>query len=188
VAVLAGQPEHASGGPQPEQGIDLQQPGDHLNTRGPDLTGLGAAPGRGAHLERDLLRWIVRQVGLLAHRFAAVGGDQLPGVEDLHHRRGLSGVHSAAEVPPGHRVQGLADLAWMSGPTLPTDHVASTKCVRGNGLSASASTAANTVAGAAPPNGRHDRAPATSRHHTSACSCICCGETNSRPRQNESRT
>jgi hypothetical protein len=81
----------------------------------------------------------------------------------------------------------LPTLTWMSGPILPVDQEASTNGLRGSGCSAWASTAANTEAGAAPPNGRHWRCPATSRHHTRACCCMCCSDVNSRPRQKLSR-
>ena len=79
-------------------------------------------------------------------------------------------------------------LTWMSGPIVARDHVASTKRLCGKGFSSPASTAWNTVSGLAPPNGRHEREPATSVHHTSAACCIAAIEVNSRPRQNESRT
>src|SRR4051812_41012543 len=54
----------------------------------------------------------------------------------------------------------LPTLTWMSGPTLPVDHVANTNGLAGNGVSVSASAAANTAAGAAPSSGRHARVPA----------------------------
>jgi hypothetical protein len=77
----------------------------------------------------------------------------------------------------------------MSGPTLAVDQVASTNGRRaGSGSSAWASTAANTLAGAAPESGRQARCPATSLDHRSASVCICWIEANSLPRQNESRT
>ena len=63
-------------------------------------------------------------------------------------------------------------LTWMSGPTLPVDHVASTNGVAGSGPNAGASTAANTTAGAAPSSGRHDRTPATSFDQRTASVCI----------------
>jgi hypothetical protein len=75
----------------------------------------------------------------------------------------------------------------MSGPTVARDQVASTNRRSGNGLSCSASTAWNTANGAAPPNGRQQRLPATFTHHSSAACCICATDVNSRPRQNESR-
>lgn len=45
-SVFAGQTKHTLGGAQPEQGIDLRQPGDDRGTGGADLGGLGAAPVR----------------------------------------------------------------------------------------------------------------------------------------------
>jgi hypothetical protein len=81
----------------------------------------------------------------------------------------------------------VATLAWMSGPTLAVAQLASTNTVAGSASSASASTAANTLAGAAPCSGRHDRWPATCWHQSSAACCSCSSEANSRPRQNESR-
>ena len=58
----------------------------------------------------------------------------------------------------------------------------------GSGLSAGASTAANTTAGAAPSNGRQARAPATSLDQRTAPDCMSYKEVNARPRQKESRT
>jgi len=77
----------------------------------------------------------------------------------------------------------LLTVTWMSGPTLAADHVASTNGVVGGGLNAGASSAANTAAGAAPPSGRHDRAPATSFDQRTASACIASREVNVRPRQ-----
>jgi hypothetical protein len=75
----------------------------------------------------------------------------------------------------------------MSGPTIAVDHVARTNALPGNGCRASASTAANTDAGAAPDSARLERRPATSVHHTTAAACISCSEANWRPRQKLSR-
>jgi hypothetical protein len=53
--------------------------------------------------------------------------------------------------------------------------------VGGSGRSVSASAAANTAAGAAPSNGRHRRAPATSAHQLSAAACMWSRLVNSPP-------
>ena len=75
----------------------------------------------------------------------------------------------------------------MSGPTAGLDHDARTNGLAGNGISAAASTAANTAAGAAPSSPRCAHRPATSVHHVSAAACICATDVNSRPRQKLSR-
>ena len=54
--VLVSQADHALGSAEPVERVVGQQPGDDLLTRGVDGGGLTAAPGRGAHMERDLLR------------------------------------------------------------------------------------------------------------------------------------
>src|SRR5258708_2636074 len=63
--VLVDQAQDPLRGSQPEQGVDRQQIVDHRPTRRSDVGGLGPAPNRGAHMERDLLRRVVRQIGLL---------------------------------------------------------------------------------------------------------------------------
>lgn len=101
-------------------------------------------------------------------------------------------VHRACTRSPinvqGTEYRAPPTFTWMSGPTLPVDQLASTNGVLGSGARAGASTAANTAAGAAPPNGRQARRPATSRAHRIASARICSKPVNSRPRQNESRT
>ena len=92
-------------GAQPEQGVDPQQIGDHGDGVRADLFGLGAAPGRGPHRERDLLRRVVGHVGLLASGLGWVGGDQLTGGEDLHHRERGAGVDLPPDEAPRHRIQ-----------------------------------------------------------------------------------
>ncbi|MGX1480890.1 UNVERIFIED_CONTAM: hypothetical protein RKD50_009698 [Streptomyces canus] len=77
---------------------------------------------------------------------------------------------------------------WISGPTVAVDQRASTNGVGGRGSSSAASNASNTAIGAAPPNGRHFRRPATCWLQVTASDCMCSIEVNSRPRQNESRT
>ena len=108
--VLVGQVQHALRGAQPVQGVVFQQPADQRLAGRADLGGLPAAPRRGAHVERDLLRRVIGQVGLLALRLADMGLDQLPAAEQLHHRGGGPGIEGLADVLPRHRVQALADL------------------------------------------------------------------------------
>ena len=71
--------------------------------------------------------------------------------------------------PPRHTVESVTGLDVNVGTDGARDQVAST-----NGCAAAsaspASAAANTDAGEAPPSGRHDRCPATSRHHATAAS------------------
>ncbi len=81
----------------------------------------------------------------------------------------------------------MPTLTWMSGPTVGVDQEASTNTLRGNGFSSSRSTASNTLSGAAPCNGRHERRPATLSDQSRAARCIASSEANSRPRKNESR-
>ena len=50
---------------------------------------------------------------------------------------------------------------WISSPTSGRDPDASSNRLAGSGISVSASVAANTAAGAAPPSGRHARRPQT---------------------------
>ncbi|MFD2415534.1 hypothetical protein [Amycolatopsis pigmentata] len=107
-------------------------------------------------------------------------------MEELHQRR-LPGIQVGAEEPPRDRVERVPDLGVISGPTLAADQVASTNDSAGNAASALASQTSNTDNGAAPPSGRYDRRPATSRHHVAAAACISGGEVTSHPRQNESR-
>src|SRR5450759_4149795 len=104
------QPQDALGGAEPEQGIDLQQGGDDLTTRRADLFGGVPAPGRGTHVERDPLRRVVLNVGGPATFASHMGGHNLAVVDDLDHVRGRAGVDLLADQPPGHRVQGGADL------------------------------------------------------------------------------
>lgn len=66
----------------------------------------------------------MRLVGLLANLFERLGGDQVPVVEDLHHRLGRTGVDAAAEIAPPHRIQRLADLDVDVRSTMPLDQVA----------------------------------------------------------------
>ena len=108
--MLVGEADHALGGAEPVERVVGQQPGDDLLARGADGGGLAAAPGRGAHVERDLLRRVVTEVGLLAAHLARVGLDQLPADEELHHRGGQPDVGGLADVLPGHRIQHPVDL------------------------------------------------------------------------------
>jgi hypothetical protein len=75
----------------------------------------------------------------------------------------------------------------MSGPTVGVDQEASTNTLRGSGLSSSRSTASNTLSGAAPSSGRHERRPATVSAQSRAAEASASIEANSRPRKNESR-
>lgn len=109
-AVLIGQAEHALGGAQPEQRVLPEEFSDHRDGCPADLGGAGATPGRSPHGERDLLRRVVRHISGLAGRAATMSGDQLPTIEDLHHRGGGTDVHLPADVSPRHRVEGLAHL------------------------------------------------------------------------------
>ena len=85
--VLVGQADDALGGAEPVERVVGEQLADDLLARRADAGGLAAAPGRGPHVERDLLRRVVAEVGLLAAHLAGVGLDQLPADEELHHRR-----------------------------------------------------------------------------------------------------
>ena len=71
--VLVGQPDHALGGAEPVERVVGQQLADDLLAGRADPGGLAAAPGRGPHVERDLLRRVVAEVGLLA-RGPCAGG------------------------------------------------------------------------------------------------------------------
>jgi hypothetical protein len=53
-------------------------------------------------MERDLLRRVIRQVGLLALQLAGMSLDQLPAGEQLHHRGGRPGIEGLADVLPRH--------------------------------------------------------------------------------------
>ena len=108
--MLVSQADHALGSAEPVERVVGQQPGDDLLTGRPDGGGLAAAPGRGAHMERDLLRRVVTEVGLLAADLARVGLDQLAADEELHHCGGQPDVGGLADVLPGHRIQHPVDL------------------------------------------------------------------------------
>ena len=116
--VLVSQAEDTLGGAEPVQGVVFQQPADQRGAGRADLGGSLPAPGRGAHMERDLLRRVVTQVGLLALSLADVGLDQIAAGEQLHRRRGRPGIEGLADVPPRHRVQGPADLDMDVGTDL----------------------------------------------------------------------
>jgi hypothetical protein len=75
LALIDGQSAAALLGAQPVQRVVSQQLGDDLLARRADAGGLAAAPGRGPHVEGDLLRRVVTEVGLLAARLARVGLD-----------------------------------------------------------------------------------------------------------------
>ena len=108
--VLVGQADDALGGAEPVEGVVGEQLADQLLAGRADAGGLPAAPGRGPHVERDLLRRVVAEVGLLAADLAGMGLDQLAADEELHHRRGDADVGGLADVPPRHRVEHLVDL------------------------------------------------------------------------------
>ena len=108
--MLVGQPDHALRGAQPVERVAGQQLADDLLARRADPGGLLAAPGRGPHVERDLLRRVVTEIGLLAAGLARVGLDQLPADEELDHRRGQPHVGGLADVLPWHGVQNPVDL------------------------------------------------------------------------------
>ncbi|MEV0938166.1 hypothetical protein AB0J05_46755 [Streptomyces phaeochromogenes] len=110
VAVLLAQAEHPLGGPEPIEGIDLQELVDHLPAGVPDLRGLAAAPDRRAHLEGNLLGRVVVLVGAFALLKCGMCLDQFALVEDLHHSGGGADIDATADEFPGHRVEGPADL------------------------------------------------------------------------------
>jgi hypothetical protein len=109
-AIPVGQPEHALSGAQPKQCVVAEQVGDDRCGRRTDLAGPVAAPRWTPHGKGDALGRVVRHVGLLAERFTHVGGDQLAGIEDLHHVRCRPHVDFVADVSPRHRVQRSARL------------------------------------------------------------------------------
>ena len=94
-------PAHA-GGAQPVERVVFQQPADQRLAGRADLGSFLPAPGRGAHVEGDLLRRVIGQVGLLALRLADVGLDQVPAQEQLHHGGGRPGVEGLPDVLPRH--------------------------------------------------------------------------------------
>ena len=63
--------------PQPVDRVDFHQLADHRGGGGADPLGLLAAPGRGPHVERDLLRGVVLVVRGPAPQESDVGGDDL---------------------------------------------------------------------------------------------------------------
>ena len=187
--VPVGQADHALGGAQPVERVVGEQLADDLLAGRADALGLLAAPGRGAHVERDLLRRVVAEVGLLAPVLARVGLDQLPADEELHHRVGDAHVGGLADVPPRHRVQHLLRPGRgcrgrsSPSPTWPA------RTARPAAAAARPSRPRRTPRpGRRPSSGRHARPPATSADQRSASACICARLVNSRPRQNESRT
>ena len=82
-----------------------QQPDDQLGDVLTEGLRAGAAPDRGAHEERDLLRRVVGRVGVPAPSGARPGLDQLPVAEDLHQNVGDPGVDPLADVHPRHAVE-----------------------------------------------------------------------------------
>ena len=72
--VLVAQAGHALGAAEPVERVVGQQPGDDLLTRGAD----GGGTRTGAHTERDFLRRVDTEVGLLAAHLPRVSPGQLP--------------------------------------------------------------------------------------------------------------
>jgi hypothetical protein len=103
----------------------------------------------------------------------------------------VSAVERASTLCPisrqGTEYSARPTFTWMSGPTLPRDHTARVNGLLGSGASAPDSTVLNTASGAAPSRPRCARNPATFRHHSSAARCMASRDSNSRPRQYESR-
>ena len=105
-----GQADHALGGAQPVERVAGEELAGDLLAGGADALGLLAAPGRGPHVEGDLLRRVIAEVGLLAADLAGVGLDQLPADEELHHRGGDPDVGGLADVLPRDGVKNTVDL------------------------------------------------------------------------------
>ena len=106
----SGETDDALRGPEPVQGVDLHQIVDHRGGRRADFLRLLPAPGRGPHVERDLLRRVVLEVGGPAPQQLDVGGDDLALVQDLHGVPRGPGINLLPDQPPRHRVEGLADF------------------------------------------------------------------------------
>ena len=104
-AVPLTQPDDALRGAQVVQRVIGQQPDDQLGDVLTEGLRAGAAPDRGAHEERDLLRRVVGRVGVPAPSGARPGLDQLPVAEDLHQNVGDPGVDPLADVHPRHAVE-----------------------------------------------------------------------------------
>lgn len=81
--VAIDQAQDALGGTQVMQRPASKQPGDQFADVLTGCLGSGAAPDRGAHEERDLLRWVVRVISAPAPLCPRPGLDQLTSGEDL---------------------------------------------------------------------------------------------------------
>lgn len=97
VAVLRLQPEDPLGGSELVERVDFQQLVDDGSASVTDLSCLGPAPDRRAHLEGDLLRRVVGPVGSFSLLECDVGLDQGAVEEDLHHRGGRADIDPAAD-------------------------------------------------------------------------------------------
>ena len=125
--VLVGQVQHALRGAEPVERVVFQQPADQRLARRADLGGFLPAPRRGAHVERDLLRRVVGQVGLLALRPCGHGSSPGPRrrtAAPSWRSTGHPGSGRCASTAPSTSVR--PTLTWMSGPTLHRDQSAST--------------------------------------------------------------
>ena len=151
IAVGIAQPDDALDGAQPVDGVDRREFGDDRDRAGSDLFGLGATPRHAAQRVGDLVRRIVLEVRRAPRQMQHVGRHDGVVVEDLHDVTGGAHGDLLADQPPRHRVQRLAGLdVAVRGDPPDASRPRIQTALGGNGISASASTAANTDAGVWP--------------------------------------
>ena len=164
--VLVGQAEHALGGAQPVQRVVCRAARRSPRRQaGPISRGLPAAPCRGAHVERDLLRRVVgRGRSACPAACADVGLDQLAAGRRSAPSWRWTGRRGSCPISRhGTEYRLLPTLTWMSGPTLHRDH-SPARTGRAAAAPARRPRRRRTPPpGAAPSSGRHARCPATSR-------------------------
>jgi hypothetical protein len=117
-AGTAGQADDALRRAEPVDRVVLHQLVDDGGGGRADLLGFVAAPGRGAHVERDLLRRVVLEVGRPSLGHLDVGGHDLVLLQDLHRAAGGPGVQLLPDQPPRHGVQGRTHLQVTVHPHL----------------------------------------------------------------------
>jgi hypothetical protein len=101
--------------------VDRHQLLDDARAGRPNQGGLLRAPGGGAHVEGDLLRRVMLEIGGPAGpRQQRVGGHHPAAVQDLHMGAGGPGIDLLPDQPPRHRIQpALADQHMAVDADLP---------------------------------------------------------------------
>ena len=188
-SVLVGEADHALGRTQVVERPVGEEARDHLGDGTAQLAGPVAAPGRVLHEEGDLLGRVVGVVGLSPLLDPRPGLYDLAVLEQLDGALALPGVEVLADVVPGDRVQGPADLdITVRSDLRAATNVRARRGEAGAGGAGRAPSDSKTESGAAPSSERWCRIPATSVHHLSAAVAISASQVKSRPGSKQSRT